>query len=125
MKYTEEEQTRCWMFDDELWTRFLNVTFIQLWIFWGFFDRKSVQYVSKHRNFTMAWYVKRISAKNVASKRDICLFGDNSLAARDPVPACALVCATLLGGQGHRKYEKHILVDKSRTKHAVFLVILT
>ena len=27
----------------------------------------------------------------------ICLFGDNSLAAKDPVPPCALVCMTLFG----------------------------
>ena len=32
-KTTEGEQTLWWMFDDELWTRFLNVTFIQLCIY--------------------------------------------------------------------------------------------
>ena len=37
------------MFDDELWTRFLNVPFIQLCVF--FSDRKSVQYVSKHCHY--------------------------------------------------------------------------
>ena len=39
-----------------------------------FFDRKSGQYVSKHRHFTMVWYVKGISAKNLASKRAISVF---------------------------------------------------
>ena len=33
MNITEGEQTLCWRFDDELWTRFRNVTFIQLCIF--------------------------------------------------------------------------------------------
>ena len=32
-----------------------------------FFDRNSVQYVSKHRHFTMVWYVNGISAKKIAS----------------------------------------------------------
>ena len=31
--YTEGGQTLCWRFDDELWTRFRNVIFIQLCIF--------------------------------------------------------------------------------------------
>ena len=70
---TEGEQSLCWRFDDELWTRFRNVTFIQLCIF-CFFDRKSGQYVSKHHHFKMVWYVKGISAKNLASKRDISVF---------------------------------------------------
>ena len=39
-----------------------------------FFDRKSGQYVSKHRHFIMVWYVKGISATNLASKRDISVF---------------------------------------------------
>ena len=39
-----------------------------------FFDRKSDQYVSKHRHFTMVWCVKGISAKNLASKRAISVF---------------------------------------------------
>ena len=39
-----------------------------------FFDRKSGQYVSKHRHFTMVWYVKGISAKILASKRAISVF---------------------------------------------------
>ena len=39
-----------------------------------FFDRKSVQYVSKHRHFTMVWFVKGISANNLASKRAISVF---------------------------------------------------
>ena len=30
-------------------------------------------------------------------KRYICLFRDNSPAAKDPVPKCALVCMTLFG----------------------------
>ena len=30
-------------------------------------------------------------------KKYICLFGDNSPAAKDPVPTCALVCMTLFG----------------------------
>ena len=30
---TEGEQTLCWRFDDELWTRFRNVSLIQLCIF--------------------------------------------------------------------------------------------
>ena len=67
---TEGEQTLCWRFDDELWPRFRNVTFIQLCIF-CFFDRNSGQYVSKHRHFIMVWYVNGISAKNLASKRAI------------------------------------------------------
>ena len=71
--YTEGELTLCWRFDDELWIWFRNVTFIQLCIF-CFFDRKSGQYVSKHRHFTMVWYVKGISAKNLASKRAISVF---------------------------------------------------
>ena len=70
---TEGELTLCWRFDDELWIWFRNVTFIQLCIF-CFFDRKSGQYVSKHRHFTMVWYVKGISAKNLASKRAISVF---------------------------------------------------
>ena len=71
--FTEGELTLCWRFDDELWIWFRNVTFIQLCIF-CFFDRKSGQYVSKHRHFTMVWYVKGISAKNLASKRAISVF---------------------------------------------------
>ena len=51
------------------------------------FDRKSVQYVSKHRYFTMVCYVKGIY---LPKKRYTCLFGDNSPAAKDPVPICAL-----------------------------------
>ena len=39
-----------------------------------FFDHKSGQYVSKHRHFTMVWYVKGISAKNLASKRALSVF---------------------------------------------------
>ena len=73
VNFTEGELTLCWRFDDELWTWFRNVTFIQLCIF-CFFDRKSGQYVSKHRHFTMVWYVKGISAKNLASKRAISVF---------------------------------------------------
>ena len=38
------------------------------------FDRKSGQYVSKHRHFIMVWYVKGISAKYWASKRAISVF---------------------------------------------------
>ena len=38
------------------------------------FDRKSCQYVSKHRHFTMVWYAKGISANNLASKRSISVF---------------------------------------------------
>ena len=33
-----------------------------------FFDRTSGQYVSKNSHFTMIWYVKGISAKNVHQK---------------------------------------------------------
>ena len=73
LNLTEGELTLCWRFDDELWIWFRNVTFIQLCIF-CFFDRKSGQYVSKHRHFTMVWYVKGISAKNLASKRAISVF---------------------------------------------------
>ena len=47
-----------------------------------FFDRKNGQYVSKHRHFKMVWYFKGISAKNLSF---ICLFRDNSPAAKDPV----------------------------------------
>ena len=36
-----------------------------------FFDRKSGQYVSKHRHFIIVWYVKGISAKKLASERAI------------------------------------------------------
>ena len=72
LMFTEGELT-LWWFDDELWNWFRNVTFIQLCIF-CFFDRKSGQYVSKHRHFTMVWYVKGISAKNLASKRAISVF---------------------------------------------------
>ena len=71
--YTEGEQTLWWRFDDELWIRFRNATFIQL-LYIFFFDRKSGQYVSKHRNFTMVWYVKGISAKKLASKTAISVF---------------------------------------------------
>ena len=39
-----------------------------------FFDRKSGQSVSKHRHFTMVWYVKGISAQKLASKRAISVF---------------------------------------------------
>ena len=39
-----------------------------------FFDRKNVQYVSKHCHFTMVWYVKGISAKNLASISAISVF---------------------------------------------------
>ena len=35
--------------------------------------------------------------KTLASKRDTCLFYDNSPAAKDPVPPCAHVCMTLFG----------------------------
>ena len=44
------------------------------YVYFVVFDRKSGQYVSKHRHFTMVWYVKGISAKNVASKRAISVF---------------------------------------------------
>ena len=71
--FTEGELTLCWRFDDELWTWFRNLTFIQLCIF-CFVDRKSGQYVSKHRHFTIVWYVKGIYAKNLASKRAISVF---------------------------------------------------
>ena len=41
-KVTEGEQTLCWRFDDELWTRFRNVTFTQLCIFCCFFSTVKV-----------------------------------------------------------------------------------
>ena len=46
----------------------------------------------------MVWYFKGISAKKNGIKNGyICLFRDNSPAAKDPVPTCALVCETLFG----------------------------
>ena len=66
------------MFDDELWTRFLNVPFIQLSFF---FDRKIVQYVSKQCHFTMVCYVKGISAKN-----EKCGAGSKGGGSRAPPP---------------------------------------
>ena len=43
----------------------------------------------------LQWYA--MSKGYLPKKRYICLFGDNSPAAKDPVPICALVCMTLLG----------------------------
>ena len=38
------------------------------------FDSKRVQWVSKHRHLTTVCYVKGISAKQLASQRDISVF---------------------------------------------------
>ena len=83
-----------------------------------FFDRKSIQYVSKHRHLTCIYGMSKGYLPKIGYQKEV-----YNTTAKYPVPTCALVCVTLFGK--YMSMYRNVMVISSNAMKGTKIVIIS